>query len=228
MKTILGSILVLFLLTQPLFAEEVRTITVSGSSIKVVKPHYSTLHTQIRVISPSIEGSFSKVKEVLKTINSNLTAIGLEPEDLVASAINQGAEYSWQKSSKILKGYYSNCSLQIKVTNLDNIHKVYNELSKHQAISIGHSEFGRNDKDDLQYEVLQQAIKKAMAKAEAMTAAAGVSLGKVLHIQENSIPQISKRREMLMSSRAADSEQIAATIGSVTIREAVIVEFGLE
>ena len=77
----------------------------------------------------------------------------------------------------------------------------------------GNIVFANDDQDKVREAARLDAVTKARAKAEAMTAALGVSLGRITQISENSYaapPMPIARAEMAMMAKSADQVPVAS------------------
>jgi uncharacterized protein YggE len=126
-------------------------------------------------------------------------------------------------------GYFSSCSLQIRVDSIKSIYRIHNELSLYPILTIGHTEYGRKDESLLRTTALQEALRTARGKALAMAQAVDAELGPVLNIREAgaSFPVPVGRQEAAFMSKAADLGDMTTT-GSITITGEVAVDFELK
>jgi len=220
---------ILLLLPQTAFSEErARTISVGGTAEVTVKAEHALVHAQLKVVSPSVEESYESVSRLLTELASTLEPLGVTREQLVASAITQGTEYEWSNNTRTVQGYYSTCSLQIKIQNIQDTYRVHRSLAGFQHLSISHTEYGRSDETLLKTSALQQALQAAKTKAQAMAETMGASLGEVLHIRESEGPHIPVPRMEARLAAAADNPADVATTGFVTVSGSVSVDFALK
>lgn len=225
-------LLMIILLTLPaavLAEERGRSISVKGSSESTVKADYAKIHSQLKVVSKSIEESYSQVTSKLITLSNNLQEFGITKDELVVSVISQGPEYQWRNNSRELLGYYSACSLVIKVKTIGDAYKIHKTLSKDSALAVGHTEYGRTDSSQLENLALQEALKSARTKAEMMVEALGAKLGQPVLIREGGTPTVINHPGALRMAEASSADPSSVTtVGNVTIRGDVIVDFEIQ
>lgn len=223
-------VILLIALSLPQFAvakEKLRAISVKGSSVIIVEPDHSKIHAQLKIVSRSVEESYQQVTLKLAGIADDLQKLGLAKDDFIVSVISQGADYEWRNNARVLNGYYSACSILIKVNTIEDTYKIHSELSKMQDLAVGHTEYGRSDHSQLETKVLQKALQNASAKAKAMAETLGATLGPVLHIQEAGVPTVIGRTESFRLAKSADVAEVVTT-GSVSVQGDVVVEFELQ
>ncbi len=220
-------LLCLLILASPAVGGEVaRTIAVTGSSEVTLEPQYSTIHAELKYVHPEIITSYQNLQQTLSDIVNALQQLGITDKEITKSIIRQGSEYTWRNNSRIHTGFYASCSMQIRVNDIKNIHLVYNQLSKYNALAITSTGYGRNDTEKIRNRELTKALLVAREKAALMAAGLGVTIGRVLKITEAGL-QPGPHPVALMRGDAAP-KKAGGTFGSVTISARVVVEFALE
>lgn len=218
---------ILLLLPQTLFAQEaVRSITVSGSSTITAEAEFALIHAQLKVVSASVEESYQSVTRLLSELAEKLQPLGVTKEDLTSSMVVQGTEYDYNTNPRTVSGYYSACSLRIRVKAIADTYRIHRELARYQTLSIDQTEYGRNDEALLHTTALQKALQAAEAKARAMTTTMGAKLGPVLDIREGNAAPVPMRdmKGVFSAQEAADPGEVTTT-GSITVSGAVMVSF---
>lgn len=225
-KTILA-LVILLILPQPSFAGDIlRTISVTGFATKTVKAEYAVINTEIKVVSKSVEESYQSVTTLLSELATKLQTMNITKEELTVSIITQGSEYEWVNNSRTMSGYFSACSLQIKVNTIDNMYRIHEALAKYPNISIGLTEYGRKDESLLRTETLQEALLASQIKARALTETLGGKLGPVLNIRETGAVIVpTDRPSVQLSERTAAAPDEVSTTGSVTITGNISVDY---
>lgn len=206
-------------------AEPVRTITVNNDAVAVLPADYSRIHAQLKIVADSMEKSRSAVQSDMEKITQNLVSLGIDTAEMTVSAITQGIEYGWENNSRVMNGYFSAGSLQIKVSDMEHIHEVYKELALYPSLSINYTEYGRNDKKQQETRLLQEALLSAREKATNMAEVLEAKLGAVYSIRQTSVPAPGPQH---FQAARAMNDTPAVTMGSVTVRAEVIVAFELE
>lgn len=229
MRNVLIATFILLLLPQISFSKErLRSISVNGNSTTTVDAQYAKIVAQLKVVTPSIEESYEAATHQLSELAKTLQNHGVTKEDLTVSIISQGGEYEWSNNSQTLAGYYSACSLQIKINNIGDTYSIHRELAKYPSLSTGHTEYGRNDVSQLRTAALQEALKVAKVKARVMAETLGAELGQVLNIRESgSVPIPVGGFEARLAANPTDPGEVSAT-GSVTITGDVSVDFEIK
>lgn len=206
---------------------DVRKIVVTGKSTATLEAQYSIIHISVKRVNPEMDRSYRDLNQTLSVIIDKLKSIGLSDKEITKSIITQGSEYSWERNSRKHIGYYSSSNLQLRVNNLGSLPAIYNELSKHNSITIQSTEYGRNDEFKKRDEEFKKALIAAKSKAQTMAKTLEVKLGPVLRIEEIGSRGVITKAAYANVARAPIRET-GGTFGSVEIRAMVAVEFELK
>ncbi|MCJ7545558.1 MAG: SIMPL domain-containing protein [Deltaproteobacteria bacterium] len=227
MKLIKIFLLVLiFILPIHTYASDyVRTITVTGKSETVVEAQYAIINLDIKHVRNEMNLSHDELMKTISKLTIELEKIGLADADIKKSLILQGQEYSWEKESRVLKGYYSECLIDLYVKDINKIAAVYKELANYRSITINGTEYKRNDEFDIRKTEFEKALQAAKKKAEYMARALDRKIGKVYSIQEVS-PENYVAANLYEKDK--DSGGAKAGFGNIKISAMVVVEFELE
>jgi len=208
-------------------SEDVRKITVTGKSETVVEAHYAIIKLDIKHVKKEMNQSHVELMETISKLTREMKKMSLPDADIKKSLILQGQEYSWEKGSRVLKGYYSECLIDLYVKDMDKIAEVYKVLANYQSITIQETDYKRNDEFDIRRIEFEKALQAARKKAEYMTQILNVKIGKVHSIQE-----LSSENFLAVSTYAnvaeRESSQVKTGFGNIKISALVVVAFELE
>jgi uncharacterized protein YggE len=224
------SVLMLTLPVQVSAAENIRKITVTGKSEITLDADHAIIQLEIKHIKKEMSQSHRALTETIAKLTKALMSIGVTDKDIRKSLILQGPEYSWEKNSRVHKGYYSECIVELDVNDISKMAAIYRELANYQNITIQGTDYKRNDEFDVREKEFEKALLAAKKKAEHMAQALNVRIGKVYAIQELSLDNLvlghtyanveAKKERMLGEDRTG--------YGNIRISALVVVEFELE
>ena len=83
-----------------------------------------------------------------------------------------------------VRGYIARNEIEVRVDALEKLGEILDAAGSAGATSIAGLRFDLKDRDTIEREALRQAVKNAMARAEAMAAGASRTLGPILRIEE--------------------------------------------
>ena len=212
-------------------AEEGR-ISVTGEYDTVLSPQYATLHLAVRQVAKEMRQSHDGMMENLARLTSELKSLGIADEDMIKSLIRQGTEYVWKDNRRTPTGYFSECTLEIKVRKLTDLPLVYDKMAGFNALEIRATTYDRDDMEKQQRRALEKALHRAREKAERMAGTLKAVLGDPLEIREAGAPAVYPRPEAMMMARDASAGRAKAVaggqFGQVKVHGAVSVVFELE
>ena len=111
---------------------------------------------------------------------------GVTDENLATSYIAASPEYEWRDDEKILVGQRATQTINVKVTDLDSIGRIYENLMKIDGITISDVTLDKEDKSEEYREARVNAMKDAYSKAEAYLEAVNAKVGKLISVSDSS------------------------------------------
>ncbi|EJN04307.1 SIMPL domain-containing protein [Phyllobacterium sp. YR531] len=210
-------------------------IIVTGEGEAAVAPDTAILSLVVMEEKPTAREALTANNASMAKVLDGMKKAGIADRDLQTSGFNIEPRYVYPENNngkqppeapKIV-GYAVSNSLSVRVRDLKKVGEILD-----QSVSLGVNQGGNltftNDKPDA---ILEEARKKAVAsavsKAKTLSAAAGVELGKVVEISEQSYnPRPMPMAQGKMMAMAADSVPVAA--GENTYNVSVNVTFELK
>ncbi|RPJ80862.1 MAG: DUF541 domain-containing protein [Deltaproteobacteria bacterium] len=218
----------LLILPSAIFAaENIRKITVTGKSEIVVEAHYAIIQLNIRHVKKEMIQSHNELLKTISELTGELKDTGLSDTDIKKSLVLQGQEYSWEDNSQVLKGYFSECFIELNVKDINKLDEVYKALANYRSVSIIGTEFRRNDEFEVRKTEFEKALHAARKKAEYMANALNAKIGKVYSIQEASADDsFAVNTYSRLSEKGAPESK--SGYGSIQVTAIAVVEFELE
>lgn len=208
-------------------AENLRKITVTGKSEVVVEAHHAIIQLNVKYVKKEMRQSYNELIRVLSKLAKDLKHIGIPDTDIKKSLILQGQERSWENNSNILKGYFSECLIELDIKDINKLDEVYKALANYRSVTIQGTDYQRNDEFDLRKAEFNKALQTAKKKAEYMAQALNAKIGKVHSIQElNSENPIAVNT--YTNLRDKEFNESKPRYGNIRITALAVVEFDLE
>jgi len=184
-------ILTLGLATLPmtLFAQEARTIVVTGEGRIAAEPDMAVINLGVMREAATAGEAMSAASEAAAAVLAAVAEAGIEPRDVQTSSLNLQPrwDHSDQNGAR-LTGYIANNDLMIRVRDLDALGALLDTLVTTGANTINGLSFSVAEPRPLEDEARTAAVADARAKAERLAAAGGVTLGEVTTISEATMP----------------------------------------
>lgn len=156
--------------------------TVTGEGKVTVVPDTAIVDLGITVSRPTVKAAQTQVNSVINTISQSIKDLGISAKDIKTSNYSIYPQYNDR-----ITGYQVNASLTVTVREIDKVNQVIDIATAKGANTVGGIQLTVDDAR--QKELLQQAremaVKDAKSKAESLANAAGLTLGKIVNVQED-------------------------------------------
>lgn len=210
-------------------------IIVTGEGEAAVAPDTAIVSLVVMEEKATAREALTANNEAMAKVLDGMKKAGIADRDLQTSGFNIEPRYVYPENkdgkqppeAPRIVGYAVSNSLSVRVRDLTKIGEILD-----QSVTLGVNQGGSltftNDKPDaILEEARKNAVANALAKAKTLTAAAGVELGKVIEISEQSFnPRPMPMAQSKMRAMAADSVPVAA--GENTYNVNVNVTFELK
>lgn len=211
------------------------TISVTGVGIINAAPDMATINLTVLREAETAKSALSDNNSAMNDILDAMGEFGIEDKDLQTSNFSIHPRYIYPnnnnqiKSPKIVAYQVSN-SLAIRIRDLARVGEI---LDKSVTLGVnegGNISFGNSDPKPLQMQARAEAMKSAIEKATVLTQAAGVEIGSIRQISEQSFnpsPQPMLRGQVAKMAMA-ESDAVPIASGENTYRITVNVTFELD
>jgi hypothetical protein len=160
------------------------TVTVSGVGEVSVAPDVADILIGVTVQKPTVAAAQSAAAASMTAVIAAAKKDGVDAKDIVTINISLSPVYDYSSSAPRLVGQQFSNSVKITVHNLASLAAVVDDAMTAGATNIGGISFRLNDPATVQANARKLAMADARSKADALTAAAGVSVKGVATISE--------------------------------------------
>lgn len=212
-------------------------IMVSGEGTATVAPDMATLDLTVTREAETAREALSENTAAMAEVLAAMKAEGIEDRDLQTSGFGIEPKYVYPKYDNEgdrepprIVGYIVRNSLTVRVRDLDKVGAILDRSVTLGVNQGGSVSFSNDDPSGTIEEARVKAMQNAIAKAKTLTEAAGVDLGKVLEISENTFqpsPAPYARAKVTMME-AADAAPVPVAAGENAYSVTVNVTFALE
>ncbi|WP_288193602.1 SIMPL domain-containing protein [uncultured Phyllobacterium sp.] len=202
-------------------------ITVTGEGEATAAPDMAIVSLVVLQEKPTAREALTANNETMAKVLDAMKKAGIAERDLQTSGFNIDPRYVYPdnkqgqppQAPKIV-GYAVSNSLSVRVRDLKKVGEILD-----QSVTLGVNQGGNltftNDKPEaIVEEARKKAVANAIAKAKTLTAAAGVEMGKVIEISEQTFqprPYGGAPRAKMMAAEASDSVPVAAGENSYNV-----------
>lgn len=163
------------------------SFSVTGESEIVTSPDQAEVSAGIVVNRPTIAAAQDEANRVASTLTQSLQEIGIKKEDIKTTNYNVQPEYDYQNPGQRILGYSVNTNMQIKTKNLDLVNQIIDTATAAGANQVHGVQFTLSEEKEkeLTKQAREEAINDAQANAKELAQLAGMKLGRIVNIMEN-------------------------------------------
>lgn len=191
--------------------------TVEGQGKVTVVPDTAMVNLGINTSGNSVKTAQADANGIINKISDALKKLGIDAKDIKTSNYSIYPQYDLSK----VASYQVNISLIVTVRQLDKINDVLDMATVNGANMVGGVQLTVDE--DKQKELMQQArelaVKDAKQKADSLSRAAGLSLGRIINVVEGGI--FNPRPMPMMAGLAKEDTSTQIQPGSTDITSSV-------
>lgn len=216
-------------------AEQTPRIVVTGEGTASVAPDMAVLSLTVLREAKSAREALDANSAAMAEVLAAMKAEGIAERDLQTANFSIEPQYYYPPRKEgtdpeqpRITGYMVRNSLTVRLRDLDKLGAV---LDRSVTLGInqgGNIAFTNDDPSSTVTEARIAAMKDAMKKAETLTQAAGIGLGKVLEISETSGGRMPEPLAKVRSAMVEAAADVPVAAGENNYTVSVTVTFGLD
>ncbi|MGV2113153.1 SIMPL domain-containing protein [Agrobacterium salinitolerans] len=210
------------------------TISVSGEGQAAIAPDMAILSFSVVKQAETAAAALTENSKALADVLKALKEAAIEDRDLQTSNFSVQPLYKHYEPkdgvyvAPEITGYQVSNGLTVRVRDLKKLGAIL-DTSVKLGINQGGDITFTNDKPEATVtEARKQAVADALAKAKTLTEAAGVKLGRVIQISENSQRPMPVPAGMMRASMMKEADSVPIASGENSYSVVVNVTFALE
>lgn len=164
------------------------TVSVTGQGTVSAPPDVVTLQLGVSVQSSTVADARAQAAQAATAVIAALQADGVAQDDIKTVQFSIGPRYDNQNGQQTLRGYEVDNVVQAKVRALDSVGKVIDDATAAggNALVVQSITYSIENTGPLAHQARQQAMDDAKSKAADFAASVGMTVGKVVSIEEQS------------------------------------------
>jgi uncharacterized protein len=170
----------------------------------------------------------------MTTVQNAVKMAGIPADAIKTTDFSLQTQTEWDGTRSRISGYVVRNEIEVRVDSIDKVSDVIDataslRTSNTLTVTISNVRFDLKNAAAVEQETLGMAVKDAMARAQAISAAAGRSLGPILRVVDQRQPE-SPERPIMFAQRAAVAAQgqsTPITPNEIEIRSSVSVTVGI-
>lgn len=186
MRTKFLSILLVLMLVLCGSAMAAQTVTVQGEGVVYMDADQATFYVGVRETGEDVMFVQNAVNERIASIIDAFIELGIDKKDMATNAINIYPEYDYSSIGERITGYTAYNSICVLTKDIDKVGEYIDAAFAAGANTLDSVNFSASDTTKASKQALQLAVKSAKDKADVLAAAAGMEVGDVVSITEQS------------------------------------------
>jgi uncharacterized protein YggE len=199
-------VLILILACYSLYAQQteqkINQISVQGSVELKEMADQASLSFSVKGVGSSLRQAVENADKNTKVVTDKLIALGIKEKNISTSSFYSGENYGDKAFLSSSRDYQANITTVIKVDSLKLLQPVLFAISESDVQILSQIAFSLKDEVGFRRRARIEAALKAKEKAEDMTKALNITLGKFISIDEVQPTQSSQTPLFQRSSRA--------------------------
>lgn len=185
---------------------------VTGEGEVTTAPDRAEVSLGVQTTESTVKAAQDKGNAVIAKITQDLQTLGIDRADIKTVNYSLYPNYDFQGRSQRITGYALNVNLLVKIKDFSKINQVVDTATKNGANQVGGVTFTLSDekRKEIEDQAREEAVKEAKAKAESLSRLAGVRLGKIINISENTSPDFPRPISLLTKEAAMDGADTGA------------------
>lgn len=210
-------------------------ISVTGEGKMTASPDMAILNLSVLREAKTAREAMSANNEAMGKVLEAMKKAGVEDRDLQTSGINIQPRYVYPDDKNGLKepqitNYTVSNSLTVRVRDLSKVGEVLDESVTLGVNQGGDLTFVNDNPSETIKEARKRAVADALDKAKTLTEAAGVNLGRVIEINEQSRQPMPMpiARQFKVAAAAAPEDSVPVAAGENAYNVSVNVTFEIK
>ncbi len=216
--------------------DDTPVLLVGATGTATVAPDQARISLAVTSIDKNLAAAQNMNNQTTENVISALLQNGIEKKSIKTLNYRVYPQYNYNNEPvnndpPQITGYRINNEIAVVVNNLDNVGKVLDAAVKAGANNVNYINFEKADISLQENEALTKAVLRARSKAEAIAAAAGMSLGRVIKISESGVNTIFPPEiymdEKAIAGRGAAS-QVPISPGDMEVTASIYITYELK
>ena len=154
-------------------------LVVAGEAEVAVAPDLASVHLGVISEGKTVLQIQQENATVTAKVIQSLTKLGVSKNQLQTFDYRIDSEYDFENGKQIFRGYKVTHLLQIKIDDLNSIGEIIDTAVQHGANYVANVQFMSKHNESIYQQALTAAVKNAVHKAQAISAALKVNLNPI-------------------------------------------------
>jgi len=161
--------------------------------------------------------------DAMTAVNERIKAAGIPADAIQTTGYNLQPEFDYVNGKQTLRAYVARNQVQVRVDALAKTGEVIAAAVATGATNVSGVRFDLKDRESIEREALRVAVQDARQRANSAAAGAGVTIDRVIRVEEQREVDIGRPMpmNMAMESRAMQQAAVPIEAGEIEVRARV-------
>lgn len=205
-----------------------RTITVAGRGSARASPDTATVNTGVSTVAATAQEALKANNQQFQQVLGVISEQGIEDRDVQTSSFNVNPQFERGPNFEIIRitGYEVSNQVRIVVRDLDKLGQLLDALITAGSNRVSSVTFSIQNNEELLKTARNSAVADATRTAAVLATAAGVEVGTLIAIRDQSAP--SPRGVAIAAFGAGGNGGVPIATGQLEVSSSVTLEFELK
>ena len=178
-----------------------------GEAILTVVPDQAVINLGIEVTASTVKAAQDGVNNIIGQLQADLSALGIENKNIKTRDYSLWPNYDWNGGDKRITGYSANSTVIVTLNDFELLNRVIDTATNDGINEINGVNFTLSEakKTELHKQARQEAIKQARQNAQELADLTGITLGKIVNVEESQgNSAVMKMSNMVMRDSAVE------------------------
>ncbi|MGH9160843.1 MAG: SIMPL domain-containing protein [Vicinamibacteraceae bacterium] len=131
-----------------------------------------------------------KNAQVMTAVQARLKELGISADAVRTTSVDLQPQYDYPDGKQRLRDYVARNSIEVRVDDIARLGEIIDAAVTAGATEVSSIQFELKQREALERDALKQAVADARARAEAMAAAAGRALDRIVRLDDQIRPSL--------------------------------------
>ncbi|PJE57964.1 MAG: hypothetical protein COU81_03265 [Candidatus Portnoybacteria bacterium CG10_big_fil_rev_8_21_14_0_10_36_7] len=177
----------------PFFVNSVQTTKASffqadGTGKAAAAPDIAKISFGVTKNSATVSDAQNQVNSNINSILKSLKDLSIEEKDIKTTNYSVYPNYNYNETRQQISGYTVTQNIDVEIKKIDKVNKAVDAITTNGGNLVGQIsfDFDKEIRRKLEDQARKEAVEMAREKAQSLANASGITLGKIINVEENS------------------------------------------
>jgi uncharacterized protein YggE len=185
---------------------ETSVVTTQGTAVIRTAANQAFVTVTVESVAASPPESRTRNARVMGAVRRRLQEAGLAEDAIGTLAYYLDEDHDYVRGKRVSRGYVTRNTIEVRLEEIDRVGEVIDVAVGAGATAVGAPRFELRERAAVEREALRRAVASARARAEAAALGAGMTVDRVLQIEESVAGPRPVRRPFGLARSSASDE----------------------